>query len=241
MRGRQADLGEMARDALGIVRRHEAHAGRELERQHHADGDCLAVDQAVRVAGGGLQRVAEGVAEVEQGALALVALVGATTCGLGAAGDRDGLIALRPAGGDRAPVRLQPGEELRVADEAVFRHLGVAGVEDARGQRVEHAGVGEHQRRLVEGADKVFAARRVDAGLAADGGVDLREQRGRHLHDAHAAPHDRRGEAGEVADDAAAEGDDDVGALDARGEERRRPRWRGWRSSWFPRRRARSR
>ena len=79
--------------------------------------------------------------------------------------------------------------------------------------------VGEHQLRLMEGADEILAAAGVDAGLAADGGIDLRQQRRRHLHDAHAAPDDRRCEAGEVADDAAAERDDDVVPLDARGED----------------------
>ncbi len=57
--------------------------------------------------------------------------------------------------------------------------------------------------------------RRVDAGLAADGGIDLRQQRRRHLHEVHAAAHDRRGEAGEIADHAAAERDHHVAALEA--------------------------
>ena len=38
--------------------------------------------------------------------------------------------------------------------------------------------------RLVERADHVLAERVVDAGLAAHRGVDLRQQRGRHLHEA---------------------------------------------------------
>ncbi len=72
----------------------------------------------------------------------------------------------------------------------------------------------------MEGADQVLAVGGVDAGLAADGGIDLREQRGRHLHEAHAAADDRGGKAGEVADDAAAERDDEIAALDLRGEDR---------------------
>ena len=60
----------------------------------------------------------------------------------------------------------------------------------------------------MERADEILAARRVDAGLAADRGVDHREQRRRHLHDWDAA-HVRRGdESGQVANDAAAERDD---------------------------------
>ena len=52
---------------------------------------------------------------------------------------------------------LQPGEERGIADQAVFRDLGIAGAEFARRQRVEQRGVGEDQARLVEGADEVLA------------------------------------------------------------------------------------
>jgi hypothetical protein len=79
--------------------------------------------------------------------------------------------------------------------------------------------IGEYQDRLVEDADEVLAVPRVDAGLAADGGIDLREQRGRYLHmKRRTAARDTGGKAGEIADDAAAERHDRVVALDAGGE-----------------------
>ena len=56
-------------------------------------------------------------------------------------------------------------------------------------------------------------------GLSADGGIDLGEQGGRHLDQAHPAPDDAGGEPGEVADDPAAERDDEVAAFEAGGEE----------------------
>ena len=59
------------------------------------------------------------------------------------------------------------------------------------------------------------------AGLAADRRIDLREQRRRHLHERHAALVDRRGEAGEVADDAAAERDQRRRAFGAQLEQAR--------------------
>ena len=118
------------------------------------------------------------------------------------------------------PVGLQPGEEGGVAEQPVFGDLGVAGAEVALGQRVEQRGVGDDQHRLVEGADQVLAVRRVDAGLAADRRVDLRQQRRRHLHEIDAAAHAGRGKAGEIADDAAAERDDQIAALDARVDDR---------------------
>ena len=68
----------------------------------------------------------------------------------------------------------------------------------------------------MEGADQVLAVRRIDAGLAADRGIDLGEERGRDLDEVDAAAQDRGGKAGEVADDAAAEGDDAIAALDRR-------------------------
>src|SRR3546814_17108256 len=40
--------------------------GRELMRAHHARGDRFAVEQAVRIARLGLERMAETVAEIEQ-------------------------------------------------------------------------------------------------------------------------------------------------------------------------------
>ena len=71
----------------------------------------------------------------------------------------------------------------------------------------------------MEGADQVLALGRVDPGLAADRAVDLGEQRRRDLHEADAAAHHRRGEAGEVADHPAAEGDDEVVAADLLGDQ----------------------
>ena len=69
-------------------------------------------------------------------------------------------------------------------------------------------------------ADQILAVGGIDRGLAADRGIDLRQQRGRHLHVIKAAPHRRRRKAGEVADDAAAERNHEIAAFDARGDDR---------------------
>ena len=58
--------------------------------------------------------------------------------------------------------------------------------------------------------------RRIDPGLAADRGVDLRQQRSRHLHKIDAAAQDRSRKAGEIADHATAECHHQVVALDLR-------------------------
>src|SRR5262249_12782043 len=58
-------------------------------------------------------------------------------------------------------------------------------------QGEESGGVGEHEARLMEGPDHVLSPRVIDGRLAADGGVDLGEERGRHPGEGDAA-HVRR-------------------------------------------------
>ena len=143
----------------------------------------------------------------------------ATIAGLGAAALGDRVLARGAAGKDLVAIGLQPVEEFRIAQHAVFDDFGIAGAELALRQRVEHLGVGDHQHRLMKRAEQVLAVRRVDAGLAADGGVHLRQQRRRYLHEIDAATDDRGGEAGEIADHAAAERHDQIVALDLRGDQ----------------------
>ncbi len=109
---------------------------------------------------------------------------------------------------------FEPGEELGVAEQAVFQDLGVAADQFAARQGVEDAQIGQHQAGLVKRSDQVLAARRVDRGLAAHRGIDLSQQGGRNLHEADAALIDGRRETGEVADHAAAEGDDQIAAIE---------------------------
>ncbi len=68
---------------------------------------------------------------------------------------------------------------------------------------------------MVEGADEVLAGGEVDAGLAAEGRVDLGEEGGGQADVADAAHVDGGEEAGDVADDAAAEGEEDGVAVGA--------------------------
>ena len=172
------------------------------------------MEQPVGKTGRRFQRMAKGVAEIEQRALAGLALVAGDDRGLRAAGGGDGMLARGAAGKDVGVVFFQPGEKRLVAEHAVFCHFGIAGAELARRQRVEHGGVGDHQNRLVECAEQILALRRIDPGLAADGGIHLRQQRGRHLHEIDAAAQDRGRKAGEIADHAAAERNDEIVALD---------------------------
>ena len=87
----------MAFDARGISFSDHAELGRQLRGQHHADGNAFAVKQPVGEAGRGFERMAEGVAEIEQRALAVLALVARNDRSLGAAGSCDRMLARRAA------------------------------------------------------------------------------------------------------------------------------------------------
>src|SRR5690606_24728316 len=176
----------MRLDTFSIVWAGEIEPGRKAMRQNHADRHAFAMDEASAVViRGGLERMAEGVPEIEKRAVARLELVAHDDIGLGAAGFGYGAAACRTSGEDFAPVRLQPGEEIRPVDQPVFRHLRIAGAEFALGKRIKGTGIGQHQLRLMEDADEILAMDGIDAGLAADGGVYLGQKRRGYLHEAH--------------------------------------------------------
>jgi hypothetical protein len=72
----------------------------------------------------------------------------------------------------------------------------------------------------MEGADEILAVARIDAGLAADRGIDLGEQGRRHLDEAHAPAHHGGRKAREIPHHAAAERHDEIPALDPGGQHR---------------------
>ena len=82
------------------------------------------------------------------------------------------------------------------AISAVLSDLGEARAQLLGRKRREQLRVGEHRGRLMEGSDVVLRLGKVDAGLAAVGGVDLRDHRRRNLHDRDATLVDGRAEAG---------------------------------------------
>ena len=72
--------------------------------------------------------------------------------------------------------------ERLVREEAGLHHLRHALAPLLRRQRLEQRGVDDRPDGPVEGADEVLALRQVDRGLAADRGVDLRDEARRHGH-----------------------------------------------------------
>ena len=100
---------------------------------------------------------------------------------------------------------FEPLEQRGVGDQSVLDDLCESRAQLARRQRGERGRVGDHESGLVERANQVLAAGVVDAGLAADGRVDLGEQRRRQLHEVDSALVAGRRKAGEIAHHSAAE------------------------------------
>ncbi len=111
-RDRQAETRQQPREPFGIRGRRAARARRQHRREHHADRDRFAVQQ-LAVAALGFERVAERVSEIEQRALAGLALVARDDAGLVAAaesdrfGERVGVVRVQ-----RIDVRFEPVEEI---------------------------------------------------------------------------------------------------------------------------------
>ncbi len=198
----------------------EAEPGGKLERQRGAERDRLAMQQPVGKPCRRLQRMTESMPEIEQRPFAGLALVAGDDGGLHAAADGDGVLARGAAGEHLAEIGVEPVEERGIAEQAVFDDLRISGPELPRREGIEQRGVGDHEDRLVERTDEVLAAARIDGGLAAHRGIDLGEQRRRHLDIVEAAPHRGGGEAGEIADHPAAERHHEVAALDPRRDQR---------------------
>ena len=173
--------------------------------------------QQVRpVAVGRLQRMTEGVAEVQKLAHAGLGFVFHDDRRFRGAGARDSIarrFRLEPQ--DLTAVYGQPVKERRIIDQAVFQDFRIARLHFPHRQCREEFGIGDHEHRLVEGADQILAARRIHGCLSAYGGIDLRQQCRRHLYKTHAALHQAGGKAAHVADDAAAERDQHVAPVGA--------------------------
>ena len=114
---------------------------------------------------------------------------------------------------NRVDVAPDAIEQIAARGHAVLDDFVQAGAELAARQRFEQRRIDGDERRMVEGADQVLAERVIDAHLAADRAVDLREQRGRDLDQPDAAQVRGRDEPRHVADDAAADRDDAGAAI----------------------------
>ena len=184
----------------------QAQTLRKVGGDQHAKADGFTV-QIRFIVRRRLDRMAEGMAEIQDGADVAFAFVARHHGRLDGAGSADGMRQrLRIAARQADNMDFQPVEQQRIPDAAVLDDLRESGAQFPIRQCLQRIRVGHHRQWLIEGPDEVLAARMVDAGLAAHGGIDLRQQRGRNLHIAHAALVARGGEAGDVAHHPAAQG-----------------------------------
>ncbi len=100
--------------------------------------------------------------------------------------------------------------------QGVLGHLAPARRPLPGRERGERGGVAQDGGRLPEGADQVLALGQVDPGLAADGRVDLGQERGGHVHVGRAAVERGGGEPGEVGHHPAPHGHHHVGPAESR-------------------------
>ena len=98
----------------------------------------------------------------------------------------------------------------RIGDETGLDHLGHACHQLVAGQRLQHRQVNDDGGGLMERPDQVLPGAGVDTGLATDGGVDHRQQCGRHVNDVHPAQPGGRGKSGDIGGGTAAKADDRV-------------------------------
>jgi len=110
---------------------------------------------------------------------------------------------------------LEAAEEFSIINDAVFNDLRKTCAELARGQSAQCVEIAQDKFGLVKRADEIFPGGEVHADFAADGAIDLREERGGHLHEIDAAQISGGHESGEIADHSAAEGDHKRTSLDA--------------------------
>ena len=202
---RQPGFGNQRRQALHQGGIDQPQTLRQMGRHHHAATDGFAM-QPLAITQTGLDGMAKGVAEIQNGAQAVVALVLRHHPGLDLAtafdgvGQRTGVA--RHQGTD---VGLNPVQKRQVGNRAVFDDFGQPGADFALCQGVNGVQIAHHQQRLVKRADHVLAHWVVDGGFAADRRVHLRQQRGGHLHKGHAAHVAGSSKAGHVADHPATE------------------------------------
>jgi hypothetical protein len=107
---------------------------------------------------------------------------------------------------DRLEVLFQELEHLRVPDDPVLDHLGHAGHSFPLRQAAQAGCVCEHETGLVESADRILTQAMVYRGLAADAGIDLGDNRGRHLDPIDSAKVAGGDKAAEIADNTPAQG-----------------------------------
>ena len=128
--------------------------------------------------------------------------------------ERPGLDRRRVAPRDCRALRFQGLEQALVAERGHLHGLGQGRTALPDIQRRQDRHVGEDRGRLMERTDEILALRQVDAGLAADRRVELRDERRRDLDERDAAEVGRGKESRRIAERPAAEDHQRLAPLD---------------------------
>ena len=169
----------------------------------NADGHTLAVQDGEIAAR--LYRVADGVAQIQQGALTAVEFIVLHHVPLHAhAGGNDRLKLLPDGGG------FQLLKQLRAEQNRRFDDLGAACPVFGIRQGFQQRRVAQHQSGLVKAAGLILAAVQIHGGFTAYGGVHHGQQGGGDLNVSDAPLIGGGGETGQIPYNTAAQSDDEI-------------------------------
>ncbi len=154
---RKSNLVEVGGKAQRIGLGTQAEPDRKAEGEDQPDRYRFAMQQAADP-GFCLDRMGKAVPEIEQGAAAgEIKRICADEPGLGADAGSDGVKAgIAVASDQRRAVRLAPGEESGIVDQAIFDDFGIARSQLALVQSVEKSRVGDDNGGHVKAADQIF-------------------------------------------------------------------------------------
>ena len=188
--------------------------GRVLDHRQHTQRDAFAVVQARGTAAPhtahGFDAVADGVAEVQAGADAALALVLLDDLFLKFQTSVNNLFNVI-----LGVLALKQCKQLRVSDDAGLERLGQAVDDLTAGQGLERVKIDKHDLGLPECADDVLRLAQINRRLAADGGIHLRKHRRGAVDKVNAAHVAGRAEAAQIAHNAAADGHQQILAVHA--------------------------
>ena len=140
-----------------------------------------------------------GMAQVEQGSHALFRGIlkhDLYLDGRAAADHLEDALAVRCR--DLLPVLLQERKEIGIGKKCRLDHFPHSRRKLLRRKSQKRVRVRINQRRHVEGPDHILIALEIHAGLSADTGINLRQERRRNLDDPDPSPVDSRGKSGHI-------------------------------------------
>ena len=174
-------------DSGGALGRQQAHACGQPRCGDHSPTDGFPV-QIVAIRRGRFKGMGESMAEIEDFAQAGFAFIAAYHFRLGLDAARDHEIeSLGVAIRERLERIFEKRKQALVRDHPVFNYFVQSRAELPRRQRRERHRIREHQAGRVKRANQVLPFRQIDAGLAADGAIDLRDNRCGYVDKADAA------------------------------------------------------